>query len=180
MNNDVDLRKISVPFAQGVVETLHSGDYLLLSGEIYTARDAAHKKMIQLLDDGKELPLDIRGKIIYYCGPCPARPGEVIGSAGPTTSGRMDFAAPRLIAMGLSGMIGKGSRNDAVKKTMIDYKSVYLVALGGAGVLLADCVKACEPVAFSELGPEAIYRLTVESFPVFVGYDIYGCDIYSR
>jgi fumarate hydratase subunit beta len=152
----------------------------LISGIIYTARDAAHKRLIDLLDAGKTLPFDIRGQIIYYVGPSPAKPGRVIGAAGPTTSYRMDPYAPRLMELGLKGMIGKGKRAPGVKEALIRYKAVYLGATGGAGALISRAIKATEVIAYQELGPEAIRRLTVENFPAVVINDIAGSDLYEE
>jgi fumarate hydratase subunit beta len=163
-----------------MVSSLEIGDKVLISGVIYTARDAAHKRLIDLLDAGKSLPFDIRGQIIYYVGPSPARPGRVIGAAGPTTSYRMDPYAPRLMELGLKGMIGKGKRDAAVKEAMIKYKAVYLGATGGAGALISKAIKAAEVIAYEELGPEAIRRLVVENFPTVVINDTTGGDLYEE
>jgi fumarate hydratase subunit beta len=152
----------------------------LLTGVIYTARDAAHKRMVEALDQGKPLPFDIKGAIIYYMGHTPARPGMIIGSAGPTTSGRMDAYAPRLITEGLKGMIGKGSRSSAVKGAMVKHKAVYLGAIGGAGALISQSISKVEVVAYEELGAGAISRLEVANFPVTVVNDIYGGDLYEE
>jgi fumarate hydratase subunit beta len=160
------------------VEKLKIGDRVLLSGVIYTGRDAAHKRLYNLLKEGKEFPFDIQGQIIYYVGPTPARPGQVFGSAGPTTSYRMDAYAPALIAKGLKGMIGKGMRSDAVKEAMREYRAVYFAATGGAGALLAKRVKKADVVAYEDLGPEAIRRLEVEELPVIVINDVWGNDLY--
>jgi len=151
---------------------------LYIDGEILTGRDAAHRRLCEMMDRGQKLPVQLEGAVIYYVGPCPAKPGQVIGSAGPTTSGRMDPYAPRLIARGLRAMIGKGMRSAEVVEAMKRHGAVYLVAVGGVGALLAKRIKAAEVIAFPELGPEAIYRLRVEDFPVMVGIDANGCDIY--
>ncbi|MDI6637936.1 MAG: Fe-S-containing hydro-lyase [Bacillota bacterium] len=172
--------EISTPLTDEVVARLKAGDNVRISGILYTARDAAHKRLVALLAEGKELPLDIRGQIIYYVGPTPARPGRPIGSAGPTTSYRMDSYAPILMEHGLKGMIGKGSRSQEVRDAMVRFKAVYFAAIGGAGALLAKCVKASELVAYEDLGPEAIRKLTVEGFPAVVVNDIYGNDLYEE
>lgn len=171
---------LTTPLTDEIVSTLEIGDKVLISGVIYTARDAAHKRLIELLDTGKPLPFDIRGQIIYYVGPSPAKPGRVIGAAGPTTSYRMDPYAPRLMELGLKGMIGKGKRAPAVKKAMIKYKSVYLGATGGAGALISRAIKTAEVIAYQELGPEAIRRLSVENFPAVVINDTAGGDLYEE
>ena len=175
-----EVKKIKLPLTDEILKGLRAGDNLLLTGVIYVARDAAHKRMVEALDQGKPLPFDIKGATIYYMGPSPARPGRVIGSAGPTTSGRMDAYAPRLIAEGLKGMIGKGLRSKAVKDAMVRHKAVYLGAIGGAGAIISKSVKKSEVVAYEELGAEAVLRLEVEDFPVTVINDIYGGDLYEE
>jgi len=172
--------QINTPLTDEDVEKLHAGDRVFISGVIYTGRDAAHKRLFELLQAGQPLPVDLRGQVIYYVGPTPARPGRVIGSAGPTTSGRMDAYAPALIAYGLKGMIGKGLRNQGVLDAMKQHKAVYFGATGGAGALLARRIKKAEVVAYGDLGPEAIHRLEVEDFPVIVINDAHGGDLYSR
>ena len=172
--------EISTPLTDEVVARLKAGDNVRISGVLYTARDAAHKRLVALLAERKELPMDIRGQIIYYVGPTPARPGRPIGSAGPTTSYRMDSYAPVLMEHGLKGMIGKGSRSQNVRDAMVRFKAVYFAAIGGAGALLEKCVKASELVAYEDLGPEAIRKLTVEAFPAVVVNDIYGNDLYEE
>lgn len=172
--------KMATPLNEEDVAKLKAGDLVLLNGVIYTGRDAAHKKLVDLIEKGETLPVDFAGQIIYYVGPSPAKPGKVIGSAGPTTSGRMDAYAPELIKLGLKGMIGKGSRNAGVLESMKKYHSVYLAATGGAAALIAKKIKQAEVVAYPELGPEAIYRLEVEDFPVTVVNDIYGGDLYQE
>ena len=171
-------KKVTLPLTDEVLKDLKTGDNLLLTGVIYVARDAAHKRMVEALDQGKPLPFDIKGATIYYMGPTPARPGRIIGSAGPTTSGRMDAYAPRLIAEGLKGMIGKGSRSRAVKDAMVKYEAVYLGAIGGAGAIVSKSIKRAEVIAYEELGAEALRRLEVADFPVTVVNDIYGGDLY--
>jgi len=174
------VKRIALPLTDEIVADLKSGDNVLLNGVIYVARDAAHKRMIEALDRGKPLPLDIKGQTIYFMGPTPARPGQVIGSAGPTTSGRMDSYSPRLIAEGLKGMIGKGMRSPEVKEAMKQYKAVYFGAIGGAGALAAKRIKKAEVIAYEELGAEALRRLEVEDFPVTVINDVYGGDLYEE
>jgi fumarate hydratase subunit beta len=171
--------KIITPLKEKDLEILRAGDSVLLTGEIYTARDAAHKKLKELLESKIFDLFQLEGSIIYYCGPTPAPPGRVIGSAGPTTSTRMDPYVPLLLSNGVKGFIGKGKRSIDVKEALIKYKGVYFIATGGAGALLSTKIKSSELVAFPELGPEAIYRLTVEDFPLIVGIDIYGNDIYE-
>ena len=169
---------VTTPFTDALVESLHAGDRLLISGTIYTGRDAAHKRLVALVDAGEPLPIDIRGQVIYFVGPTPAKPGEVIGSAGPTTSGRMDAYSPKLLDLGLKGMIGKGSRNDAVKESLKTNKAVYLGATGGAGALLSRRIVGAKVVAYEDLGPEAIRELEVKDFPVVVINDMHGGDLY--
>jgi len=173
-------KKIMLPLTDKTLKDLKAGDEVLLTGAIYVARDAAHKRMIEALDQGKPLPFDIRRQTIYFMGPSPARPGQPIGSAGPTTSGHMDSYSPRLIAEGLKGMIGKGMRSPAVKDAMKQYKAVYFGAIGGAGALASKSIKKSEVIAYEELGAEAVRRLEVEDFPVTVVNDIYGGDLYQE
>ncbi|MBS3919650.1 MAG: Fe-S-containing hydro-lyase [Deltaproteobacteria bacterium] len=170
--------RLKTPLTDKDVEGLEIGDRVLINGVIYTGRDAAHKRLSDLLKEGKKFPFDIQGQIIYYVGPTPARPGQVFGSAGPTTSYRMDAYAPALIEKGLKGMIGKGMRSDAVKEAMKKHRAVYFAATGGAGALLAKKVKKAEVVAYEDLGPEAIRRLEVEDLPVIVINDVRGNDLY--
>lgn len=158
--------------------TLHAGDRVLLSGVVYTARDAAHKRFFELLDAGEELPFEIRGACIYYCGPTPTPDGLAIGSAGPTTSSRMDPYAPRLLDMGLSAMIGKGARNKDVNDALVRNGSVYFAAIGGAGALYSKCIEKCEVIAFPELGPESVKRLELKDFPLIVATDSFGNTLY--
>lgn len=174
-----ELIHIQAPLTKEKVKTLKAGDNVLISGVLYAARDAAHKKLKALLDEGRELPFDITGQIIYYVGPCPARPGEIIGSAGPTTSGRMDAYAPALIERGLAGMIGKGLRSAEVVNSMVKSGAVYFGATGGAGALIAKTVISEEILAFPELGPEALRRLVVRDLPTVVAIDSYGNDLYA-
>lgn len=171
---------LTTPLTDEMVSSLSIGDKVFLNGILYTARDAAHKRLIELLDSGKTLPFDIRGQVIYYVGPSPAKPGRVIGAAGPTTSYRMDPYAPRLMELGLKGMIGKGKRSSAVKEAIVKYKAVYLGATGGAGALISRAIKSAEVIAYEELGPEAVRRLTVENFPAVVINDTFGGDLYEE
>jgi len=171
--------KLTTPLKNEDVEKLKAGDIVYLSGVLYTARDAAHKRLVDLINEGKELPFPLEGAVIYYVGPTPPKPGEVIGSAGPTTSYRMDPYAPILIEKGLKGMIGKGKRNEAVKEACKKHKAVYFGAVGGAAALIAKAIKKAEVIAYPELGPEAIRRLEVENFPVVVVNDVYGNDLYE-
>lgn len=173
------VKRIKTPLHGEDINTLKAGDMVLISGTIYTARDAAHKKMIELLQMGKPLPFDVRNQVIYYAGPCPAPEGRVIGSAGPTTSGRMDKYAPELIEMGLAGMIGKGQRDENVVKAMMKYGAIYFGAVGGAAALIAKSVKTQELIAFEELGTEAVRRLEVVDFPAIVVIDRYGNNLYD-
>ncbi len=170
---------IKAPFDREATKAFKAGDTISLSGIIYTARDAAHKKLIELINQNKELPFDIRNQTIYYVGPCPAKEGEIIGSAGPTTSYRMDAYAPTLIKLGETGMIGKGLRNEEVINAMKEYGAVYFGAIGGAGALMAECIKKQEIIAFPELGAEAIRKLEVEDFPLTVIIDSYGNNLYE-
>ena len=169
-----------LPLTEETLESLKAGDNILLTGTMYVGRDAAHKRMVEALERGKPLPFDIKGQTIYFMGPSPARPGQPIGSAGPTTSGRMDSYSPRLIAEGLKGMIGKGMRSQEVKDAMKKYKAVYLAAIGGAGALISKTIKKSEVIAYEELGAEAVRRLEVEDFPATVVNDIYGGDLYQE
>ncbi len=171
--------KIQVPFQENQVEQLKAGDYVYLSGTIYTARDAAHKRMYESMQRGEELPISLEGNILYYLGPSPAREGQVIGSAGPTTSSRMDKYTPDMLAAGLKGMVGKGKRSQAVIDAMKKYKAVYFAAVGGAGALLSKCIKEAEVVAYDDLGTEAIRRLTIENLPVIVVIDSQGRNLYE-
>jgi fumarate hydratase subunit beta len=172
--------RLTTPLKDEDVEKLKIGDKVLLNGVIYTARDAAHKRLFDLANEGKKLPIEIKEQIIYYVGPSPAKPGQPIGSAGPTTSCRMDSYAPKLMALGLKGMIGKGMRSQEVIEAMKKYKAVYFGATGGAAALIAKTIKKAEVVAYEDLGPEAIYRLEVQDFPVVVINDIYGNDLYEE
>ncbi len=174
------IERLSGPLTDADVAKLRAGDRVLLSGVIYTGRDAAHRRLFELLQVGKPLPVDLRGQVIYYVGPTPAKPGRVIGSAGPTTSGRMDAYAPALIAYGLKGMIGKGLRTQEVRDAMMEHGAVYFGATGGAAALISRCIKKAEIVAYEDLGPEAIHRLEVEDFPLVVINDAHGGDLYCE
>ena len=172
--------RLKTPLKDADVEKLKAGDKVLITGVIYTGRDAAHKRLFDLLKEGKPLPVDLKGQIIYYVGPAPAKPGHAIGSAGPTTSGRMDAYSPRLMEIGLKGMIGKGMRKKEVIEAMKKYKAVYLAATGGAAALIAKSVKKADIVAYEDLGPEAINRLEVVDFPAIVVNDTKGNDLYQQ
>ncbi len=173
-------KRIELPLAEETLSDLHAGDSLLLNGVIYVARDAAHKKMIEALDQGQSLPVNMKGQVVYFMGPSPARPGRPIGSAGPTTSGRMDAYSPRLIEQGLRGMIGKGPRSKEVKDAMVRYKAIYMGAIGGAGAIISKSIRKAEVVAYDDLGAEALRRLEVQDLPVTVINDIYGGDLYGE
>lgn len=172
--------RLTAPFTREKMAALHAGDHVLISGVIYTARDAAHKRMTEALAEGRDLPFDIRDSIIYYVGPTPAREGQAIGSAGPTTSYRMDAYAPVLLDLGQTGMIGKGPRNDAVKEAIVRNGAVYFAAIGGTGALISRSIKEAEVIAFDDLGAEAVRRLVVEDMPVIVAIDSRGQDLYQR
>ena len=175
------MRRISTPFSDEDVMSFHAGEQVLINGVIFTGRDAAHKRLCALIAEGKPLPVDLQGQIIYFAGPAPAKPGRVIGSVGPTTSYRMDPYSPSLIRWaGLKGMIGKGQRSKAVKEAMAEGPAVYFAAVGGAGALLSGKIIACEIAAYPELGPEAVYKCTVKDFPVIVATDCYGKDLYEE
>lgn len=173
-------KHITVPFDKETAKSLKAGDYVYLTGVIYTARDAAHKRMDESLNNGDKLPIDINNNVIYYMGPSPAREGRPIGSAGPTTATRMDKYTPRLLDMGLTGMIGKGKRQPKVKEAIVRNNAVYFAAVGGAGALLSQRILKSDVVAYDDLGTEAIRRLEVENFPVIVVIDSEGNDLYER
>ena len=175
-----DVIKITTPLSEEVASSLKSGDQVSINGILYTSRDAAHKRLIDLLDRGENLPFDIKGQIIYYVGPSPAKPGAIIGSAGPTTSYRMDPYAPRLMEVGMKGMIGKGNRSQNVIDAMVKYKNIYFAVIGGAGALVARSIKKVEIIAYEDLGPEAIRKMEVEDFQAVVVNDIYGNDVYKE
>jgi len=174
------IKNITSPIGAEIIEKLTVGTRVLISGVIYTARDAAHYRLIQALDRGDSLPFDLKGQTLYYMGPSPARPGQIIGSAGPTTSSRMDIYTPRLIAAGIRAMIGKGNRSQQVREAIKKHKAVYLATIGGAGALLAKSIEQAEVIAYEDLGAEAILRLTVEGFPAIVANDIYGKDLFEQ
>lgn len=173
-----EMKRIITPFTKEIITSLHKGDEVLLNGTIYTARDQAHKRMVELLKKGKKLPIDLKNQIIYYCGPTKTPKGKVIGSCGPTTSSRMDVFTPMLLKAGLKGMIGKGARSKEVSAAIKKYQTVYFLAPAGCGAYLAEKVIKAKPVAFRDLGPEAIYRLEVKDFPLVVGIDFNGSSIY--
>ncbi len=173
-------KHITTPLNDETIASLKAGDQVLLTGVVYTARDAAHKRLIALIKEGKDLPIDLRGQVIYYVGPAPAKPGDPIGSAGPTTSMRMDPYAPTLMEHGMKGMIGKGMRSKEVRDAMVRRRAVYFAAVGGAAALVAKRIKSAEVVAYEDLGPEAIRKLYVEDLPLFVIDDIYGDDLYEQ
>lgn len=170
---------ITTPLTKQKIQTLRAGDEVLLSGTIYTGRDAAHKRMIALLQEEKELPFDIKDQIIFYVGPTPTKPGQVFGSGGPTTAGRMDAYAPTLLSLGLHGMIGKGYRSNEVKEAICKYQGVYFGAIGGAGAMMSSCITKCKSIAFEDLGPEAIRKLEVCNMPLVVVIDCLGNDLYE-
>lgn len=170
---------LTTPFTEKTARSLKAGDRVLLTGTIYTARDAAHKRLCEMLQKGETLPFDLSDNIVYYVGPAPARPGKPIGSAGPTTSYRMDAYAPTLLSKGLRGMIGKGYRSDDVVAAMQEYGGVYFAAIGGAGALIGRSILSAEVIAFEDLGPEALRRLTVKDFPLTVVIDAAGNDLYK-
>ena len=173
-------RKLTTPLDDAAIAALHAGDRVSLSGVIYTARDAAHQRIIECLERGEQPPIPIEGQVIYYVGPSPTPPGRPIGSAGPTTSYRMDPYTPQLLKLGLKATIGKGPRSAEVAEAMRRCRAVYLAAVGGAAALIASSVRECEILAYPDLGPEAVRRLVVEDFPAIVANDIYGGDVYRR
>ncbi|MDR2868863.1 MAG: Fe-S-containing hydro-lyase [Deferribacteraceae bacterium] len=170
---------LTAPLTDDVIKTLKAGDMVFISGTIYTGRDSAHKKMVELLEKGEPMPFDFTGQVIYYAGPCPAKPGRPIGSVGPTTSLRMDAYSPKLIRKGLKSMIGKGFRNKEVMDAMVECGGVYFAAIGGAAALMAKCVQTAEVIAFEEFGTEAVRKLTVKDLPVVVAIDSKGNDMYK-
>lgn len=172
--------RLQTPLNRDVVRSLYAGDQVELSGTVYTGRDAAHQRMMECLERGGPLPFPIQGAVIYYVGPTPTPPGKVIGAAGPTTSGRMDSYSPRLIELGLTGMIGKGFRSKEVREACIKHGAVYFAAIGGAGALMAQSIRAGEVIAWEELGPEAVRRLTILNMPLVVINDCHGGDLYEE
>ncbi|MCO8193938.1 MULTISPECIES: Fe-S-containing hydro-lyase [Anaerofustis] len=172
-------KKVKLPLSDDEIMDINAGDKLYLTGYIYTARDAAHKKMVETMENGDKLPFNIKGECIYYAGPCPEKPGEVIGSCGPTTSARMDKYTPFLLERGLKLIIGKGERNDEVEKSLKDNNALYLAAVGGCGALIKKCIKEAELIAYPELLSEAVRKLYVEDFPVIVAIDSKGNNLYK-
>lgn len=175
-----EAKRITAPLTDADVCSLKAGDKVLISGVIFTARDSAHKRLMELIEKGEELPIDLKGQILYYVGPTPPKPGQVIGSAGPTTSGRMDAFTPALLELGLKATVGKGQRSEEVLSAMRKNKAVYMAAVGGAAALIARSIKKAEVVAYEDLGPEAIRRLEVEDFPAIVVNDCQGGDLFKE
>lgn len=180
MSEQAVIKYIKTPLTAEAVKDLHAGDVVRITGPIYTARDAAHKRLTEALARGEQLPLDLKDNVIYYVGPSPTKPGEVVGSAGPTTSGRMDKYTPTLIEQGMRGMIGKGLRNQEVIDACVKYGAVYFVAIGGAAAVISQSIKGEEMIAYEDLGPEAIRRYEVEDFPAIVCIDAEGNDFYKE
>ena len=174
------MKHVTTPLTDSAIKDLHTGDEVLLTGIIYTARDAAHRRIVEAVDRGEDPPIDLEGQIIYYVGPTPPRPGEVIGSAGPTTAYRMDPFTPKLLDLGIKAAIGKGGRSREVRDSLMDHKAVYFGAIGGSGAFLSETIKNVDIVAYEDLGTEAIRRLDVENFPVIVVNDIYGNDLLEQ
>jgi fumarate hydratase subunit beta len=174
------MKKLTLPLSQEQVSSLHAGDCVLLNGTIYTARDCAHKRIFEYLDEGKQLPFPLVGSYIYYAGPCPAPEGKACGSCGPTTSARMDSFAPRLLDLGLGGMIGKGEMCEDVRLALVRNQKPYFAAIGGAGAFYGNGILTCDCVAFPDLLSEAVYRMTIQDFPVVVAIDCHGNSIYKR
>ena len=173
-------KKITSPFNDKTIADLKAGDQVLISGVMYVGRDAAHKRLVETMNKGEKMPFDVKGQVIYYMGPSPTKPGNVIGSAGPTTSGRMDAYTPRMLEAGLKGMVGKGLRTKDVKDAIKKYKAVYLAGVGGAAALIAKRIVKSEIIAYEELGPEALLRIEVKDFPAIVINDMYGGDLYEE
>ncbi len=174
-----NLKSVTIPFEEGILQSLKAGDLLGLTGSLYTGRDQTHRRLVALLDEGRALPVDLKDQLLYYVGPSPAREGQVIGAAGPTTSYRMDVYTPRLLELGLKGTLGKGSRSITVRQAMKKYGAVYLATVGGAGALLSKSILKSELVAFEDAGPEALFRFEVENFPAVVINDLAGNDFYE-
>lgn len=174
-----EIRKIVTPLSEDEARLLKAGEHVLISGVVYSARDMAHKRLCASIAKNEKLPFELEGAIIYFVGPSPARPGQVIGAAGPTTSSRMDGFSPVLIAKGLRGMIGKGYRSDEVRQALKEYGAVHFATIGGAGALLSKHIKSAEVIAYEELGTEAIRKLEVEDFPAIVAYDCHGGNVYE-
>ena len=179
MTNAVEPTHLTTPLTEEAVGGLKAGDLVVISGVLYTARDAAHERLARMLERGEPLPVDLRGQVIYYCGPTPPRPGRPIGSAGPTTATRMDAYTPALLAQGVKGLIGKGRRGADVREALRTHRCAYFAAIEGTAALLGQRVQSAEVIAFADLGPEAIYRFVVDQFPVVVANDIYGNDVYE-
>ena len=179
LENQAEVIKLQVPLSDDVVSGLQAGDVVSISGVVYTARDMAHKRLCEMLDEGSDLPFELEGAVIYFVGPTPAKEGKVIGAAGPTTSSRMDAFSPKLIAKGLKGMIGKGYRSDEVRAALKEHKAVGFATIGGAGALLSKCIVSAEVIAFEDLGAEAVRRLEVVDFPAVVAYDCEGNSVYK-
>lgn len=175
-----EVKRLNTPLSDEDVKSLKAGDTVAISGVVYTARDMAHKRLCELIDAGKKLPIDLTGRVIYFVGPTPPRAGQVIGAAGPTTSSRMDAFSPKLIAAGLKGMIGKGYRNEDVRAALVEYGAVHFSTIGGAGALLSKHITSAEVVAYEELGTEAIRKLEVVDFPCVVAYDCHGNSVYEQ
>jgi fumarate hydratase subunit beta len=174
-----NLREVAIPFAEGVIETLQAGEMIALTGYLYTGRDQTHRRLCALLDEGRQLPVNLAGQLLYYVGPTPAKPGQVIGSAGPTTSYRMDPYTPRLLELGLKATLGKGKRSQVVKDAMLQHKAIYLASIAGAGALLSKSITRAEIIAFADAGAEALFRFEVEGFPAVVINDLAGRDFYE-
>ncbi len=174
-----NLRPVTIPFEENVLQTLKAGDLISFTGVLFTGRDQTHRRLVALLDEGKELPVDLKGQLLYYVGPSPAKPGQVIGAAGPTTSYRMDAYTPRLLELGLKGTLGKGSRSMPVREAMKKHGAVYFATVGGAGAFLSKLIIKSELVAFEDAGPEALFRFEVENFPAVVINDLEGNDYYE-
>ncbi len=177
---ELEAVRIHTPLEDATIGILRAGQPVLINGTVFTARDAAHKRFMELILRGEPLPIDLTGAVIYYVGPSPAPPGRIVGAAGPTTSARMDGYTPALLALGLKGMIGKGFRTPEVCKALREYRAVYFAATGGAGALLSQAIKSARIVAYPELGPEAVYEFVLEDFPAVVANDIYGGDVYRE
>ena len=173
-------KKITSPFNDKTIADLKAGDQVLISGVMYVGRDAAHKRLVETMNKGEKMPFDVKGQVVYYMGPSPTKPGNVIGSSGPTTSGRMDAYTPRMLEAGLKGMVGKGLRTKEVKDAIKKYKAVYLAGVGGAAALIAKRIVKSEIIAYEELGPEALLRIEVKDFPAIVINDMYGGDLYEE
>ena len=174
-----NLKPVAIPFEEGALQTLKAGDLISLTGALYTGRDQTHRRLVAMLDEGKELPVNLAGQLLYYVGPSPAKEGQVIGAAGPTTSYRMDAYTPRLLELGLKGTLGKGARTMPVREAMLKFGAIYLATIGGAGALLSKCIRKSELVAFEDAGPEALFRFEVEDFPAVVINDLEGNDYYE-